>query len=91
MRPEPDFPNIVPHFMFDGAFIIAETYGLGHINDTYTANFRQEDGTTRRYIMQRINHFVFKKPDELMSNISAVTTHLREKIIELGVILSEKH
>jgi len=84
MRPEPDFPNIVPHFIFDGAFIKAETYGLGHINDTYAANFRQEDGTTRRYIMQRINHYVFKKPDELMSNISAVTTHLREKIIESG-------
>ena len=84
MRPEPDFSNILPHFMFDGAFISAETYGFGHINDTYAAIFRQEDGTTRRYILQRINHFVFKKPVELMSNISAVTTYLREKIIKTG-------
>lgn len=84
MRPEPDFPKIIPHFMFEGAFISAEAYGFGHINDTYAANFRQEDGTTRQYIMQRINHFVFKKPVELMSNISAVTGHLREKILETG-------
>ena len=81
-RPEPDFSKIVPHFMFEGVFIKAESYGFGHINDTYAVYFRQEDGSTRRYILQRINHYVFKKPDELMSNISAVTTHLREKILQ---------
>ena len=83
-RPEPVFSKIVPHFMFEGAFFKAESYGFGHINDTYAAYFRQEDGSTRRYILQRINHYVFKKPDELMSNISAITTHLQEKIVQSG-------
>jgi hypothetical protein len=80
MRPEPDFNEIVPQFRFEGDFVKAEPYGLGHINDTYAAYFLQKDGKTRRYILQRINHFVFKKPKELMANISAVTAHLREKI-----------
>jgi thiamine kinase-like enzyme len=83
-RPKPECSKIVPQFMFEGAFIKAESYGLGHINDTYAAYFRQEDGSTKRYILQRINHYVFKKPDELMSNISAITTHLREKIFQSG-------
>jgi thiamine kinase-like enzyme len=83
MRPEPNFSNIVPHFLFEGDFIKAEPYGFGHINDTYAAYFRQ-NGAITRYILQRINHLVFKKPDELMSNISAVTAHLYKKINEAG-------
>jgi Ser/Thr protein kinase RdoA (MazF antagonist) len=84
MRPEPDFPTIVANFKFAGEFLRAEPYGCGHINDTYAAYFRQADGTLRRYILQRINHFVFKQPPELMANILAVTTHLRDKIIASG-------
>ena len=72
MRPEPDFSTIVPHFQFQGEFLHAEPYGFGHINDTYAAYFRLADGALRRYIMQRINHFVFKNPPELMANIAAV-------------------
>ncbi len=84
MRPEPDFPNIILHYEFEGDFIRAEPYGFGHINDTYAAYFHNSDGSVHRYILQRINHFVFKNPEELMSNISAVTTHLREKAIAAG-------
>ncbi|MFB0534017.1 MAG: phosphotransferase enzyme family protein, partial [Anaerolineae bacterium] len=56
----------------------------GHINDTYVARFRKGDGAVRRYILQRINHNVFKSPEELMHNIEKVTTHLRKKIIAAG-------
>ena len=84
MRPEPNFPTIVPHFVFEGSFLRAEPYGLGHINDTYAAYFRKTDGEIHRYIMQRINHSVFKKPEELMDNIAAVIAHLGKKIIAVG-------
>lgn len=84
MRPEPNFTKIVPHFAFAGQFLQAKPYGFGHINDTYAANFRQADGGVYRTIMQRINHFVFKNPEELMANLSAVTTHLRGKILAEG-------
>lgn len=57
----------------------AEPYGDGHINDTYVTYSK-----AKRYILQRINHNVFKKPDEVMSNITAVTEHLRKKIIQNG-------
>jgi len=84
MRPKPDFSKIIPHFKLSGEFLRADPYGFGHINDTYAAYFRQLDGTICRFLMQRINHFVFKNPVELMSNISAVTAHLRAKIDATG-------
>jgi len=79
-----DFKSIVRHFTFDGEFIKAEPYGFGHINDTYAAYFKKANGLTHRYIIQRINHNVFKSPENLMNNIEGVTRHLRKKILSAG-------
>jgi len=81
---EPNFAAIVKHFDFEGDFLKANPYGFGHINDTYAAYFRKADGAIHRYILQRINHNVFKRPEELMQNIEKVTTHLRKKIARAG-------
>ena len=54
-------------------------YGNGHINDTYLV----QTGSAK-YILQRINHNVFKKPEQVMANIVLVTEHLQKKIIEKG-------
>jgi thiamine kinase-like enzyme len=54
-------------------------YNSGHINDTYIAAYDQ--GTTQTsYIIQRINHNVFKDPEALMNNIVRVTEHIRRKL-----------
>lgn len=76
--------QVVQHFQFEGEYTRSHPYGFGHINDTYAAYFRQGHGTTRRYILQRINHNVFKNPPQLMQNIHGVTRHLREKISAAG-------
>ncbi len=52
-----------------------ELYGNGHINDTFLTV--TEKGT--RYILQRINHHIFKDPYKIMENICAVTEHIRNK------------
>ena len=57
----------------------ATPYGKGHINDTYLSNSCEP-----RYILQRINHNVFKRPQDVMENIVRVTGHLKKKIIEEG-------
>ena len=54
-----------------------ESYGNGHINDTYRVNSPES-------ILQRINTSIFKNSDELMDNIEKVTAFLREKIIAEG-------
>ena len=58
-------------------------YGSGHINDTYRLTYETSQGT-KRYILQRMSRNIFKKPIELMENISGVTSWLRKKIIENG-------
>jgi len=79
-----DFHKITANFCFPGELIAANPYGSGHINDTYAAVFREKGGNTRRYIIQRINHMVFKSPEKLMENIDGITKHLRMKIVSAG-------
>ncbi len=55
----------------------------GHINDTYIVEYETEKGIVR-YLLQRINVNVFKKPLLLMENVEAVTSFLRKKIEENG-------
>ena len=76
-----DLSVVVKHFRFAGEYIDINPHGFGHINDTYVARFQNPDGTVNRYILQRINHHVFKQPKGVMQNIEQVTDHLREKII----------
>lgn len=54
-------------------------YGSGHINDTYRVLMRNGAGSAL-YILQRINHNIFKNPPLLMDNILRVTRHVRDKL-----------
>jgi len=54
-----------------------ETYGNGHINDTYYVK-------NSEYILQKINTNIFLNPEELMENIVNVTEFLGEKIKSAG-------
>jgi Ser/Thr protein kinase RdoA (MazF antagonist) len=77
-----DLPAIVRQFHIAGDFVRAEPYGSGHINDTFCATFSQA-GASGRYIVQRINHHVFKQPVALMANVARVTRHLAAKFAAL--------
>jgi hypothetical protein len=70
---------IASRFQIDGEFAVATTYGSGHINDTHCISFHQA-GMPVRYILQRINHSIFKNPIALMENIQRVTSHLAAKV-----------
>jgi Ser/Thr protein kinase RdoA (MazF antagonist) len=74
-----DVRAVARHFQIHGDFLSAEPYGSGHINDTYRVAFDQ-DGARARYVLQRINHSVFKNPAALMENIQRVTAHLEKKL-----------
>lgn len=66
-------------FEISGEYIGATSYGSGHINDTYCVVFHQ-DGAPARFILQRINHHIFKNPPALMENIQRVTAHLAAQV-----------
>ncbi|MBN1874056.1 MAG: aminoglycoside phosphotransferase family protein [Anaerolineae bacterium] len=76
--------EIVKHFQLDGQFVDAKLYGFGHINDTYEVCLKNGADTMQHYVLQRINHHVFKDPEKVMHNVIAVIAHLRNKIIAEG-------
>ena len=55
-------------------------FGSGHINDTFKLSTSEPDEGP--FLLQRINHYVFPKVDQLMENMVAVTAHLRTRIEE---------
>ena len=69
-----DIRYITSLFDLRADFVSAHAYGSGHINDTYCAWFDQA-GQRVRYVVQRINHNVFKEPVHLMENVERVTQH----------------
>lgn len=78
-----DIRSIAGQFRIQGEFLSALPYGSGHINDTYAAVYNG-DVAPVRYIVQRINHNVFKQPVPLMENVERVTAYARGKLIEQG-------
>ena len=66
-----------------GDFSDAQPYGSGHINDTYKVSARLA-GTPVNYLVQRINHAIFKQPDLLMENVVRVAGHLGSKLAAAG-------
>ena len=66
-------------FAIEGEFAGAAPYGSGHINDSYCAVFRT-NAAASRYLLQRINHHIFKNPVTLMENIERVTAHVAAQI-----------
>lgn len=75
--------KISENFKLEGEVISAVKYGSGHINDTFLVTTKVNGGE-RKYILQRINKNVFKRPDLLMNNFALVTGHLAKKIAENG-------
>src|SRR6266704_3389754 len=75
---EKQLREISKQFQIYGEILHAETFKIGHINETYTATYDQ-GGTRVRYIHQKINKTVFKDPAAVMKNVMRVTTHIRRK------------
>ena len=73
--------HIGDHFAVTGDFLYGEELRNGHINTTYRACYRTEDGHEDRYILQRINDYVFKDPAQVMRNIEKVTRHISWKLL----------
>ncbi len=66
-------------FRLYGEFVIGVPFGTGHINDTFAVTFDQ-GGTLNRYIFQRLNTGIFRRPEALMENFVRVTGHIAAKI-----------
>ena len=72
--------DIVTRFLGEQNRIEVKPLGAGHINDS----FKVQAGN-KEYVLQRINHAIFKNVPELQNNILRVTTHIRQKLQEKNI------
>lgn len=79
-----DIKHVLKRFSFEGRFLDAQELLSGNINNTYHLFYRLNDGSNREYILQQINTYAFKKPEEVMSNVHRVTEHLERAVIRGG-------
>lgn len=78
-----NYHEILSHFPLKGEVSEIKALGNGLINDTLkvsTAGAGCPD-----YVLQRINHLIFKDVNLLQHNIDVVTSHIRAKLQKAGV------
>ena len=68
-------------FQIEGEFLDFKEVSSGHINHTYAVRVSCF-GEVEKYIVQKINTYVFKDPIGVMQNIASVTEFIREKLNE---------
>ena len=66
--------KITNNFSIKGNFVKATPFGSGHINDTYLVTT-----SATKYILQRLNHNIFKNIGEMNRNIIKALKHLYSK------------
>lgn len=79
-----DLKEVCDLFGIEGEYDRYEQIKTGNINQTYMVNFIR-DGQDKPYILQKVNTFVFKNPENVMRNIDKVTAHIRKNIKAGGV------
>jgi hypothetical protein len=73
--------KIVDSFDFNGSVKEIVPFGEGHINSTYKVTV---ENNKTAYVLQKINHHIFKDVDLLQNNIKRITDHIRAKLTEKG-------
>ena len=77
--------NAIAAFFADNSNLIEKCpYGNGHINDTFLLRYKTPENIEKKYILQRMNHNIFKNPQQLMENVAHITEYLRQTILSQG-------
>ncbi len=78
------FETLIDRFHLKGKLTGYKTVKTGNINDTYIIHTVAEDGSARDYTVQRLNHYVFKNPEQVANNAYSVTEHIEQKLLAMG-------
>jgi Ser/Thr protein kinase RdoA (MazF antagonist) len=70
---------MLDRFAADGALEALSPHGGGLINDSWLAALRGPAGC-ERFLLQRINRHVFRRPDDVMDNMVRVTRHVAARL-----------
>ena len=70
--------DIISEFAIAGEIATILILGSGRVNDTY--HLQNSDPKAPDYLLQRINHQMFRNVPGLMENIARVTEHIKTKL-----------
>jgi len=70
--------EVFSKFSHNSKFVLSKELATGHINDTYLIETNESS-----YVLQRINHEVFKNVKGLINNKVLVSKHLQNKLSHL--------
>ena len=76
--------TIASHFTLPEGETTITPYGNGHINDTFCVSVETGEARPQRFILQRVNRYVFPYPEHVIKNIALVTDYLRGVITQAG-------
>ena len=68
--------NCARQFDISDNIISINAHGNGHINDTFLI-MATDQGDLKKYILQKVNSNVFRKPEQVIENIVKVTSFLK--------------
>jgi Ser/Thr protein kinase RdoA (MazF antagonist) len=77
--------SIIRQFFDYQQLISLVPFGTGHINDTYRLEI-VEAGKPQTWLLQRLNHHVFRQPEAVMQNIQLVAEHLEKQGYALKIL-----
>ncbi len=77
--------SIIQQFFDYQQIVSLSPFGTGHINDTYHLEIR-ETGEQKDWLLQRLNHHVFRQPESVMQNIRLVAEHLATQDYALKIL-----
>ncbi|MEN8079245.1 aminoglycoside phosphotransferase family protein [Clostridioides difficile] len=69
---------------FNGDVINVKSFGSGIINDTFLVVCKSNEDKEERYILQKINHSIFKNVEKLMENYCNVCDYLKNIVKQSG-------
>lgn len=71
--------KVVKEYFNPAKVLNIKRFGSGHINDTYIVEFKEI-----KYILQKINDYVFQSPIGVMYNVELITEYIRNRVIYEG-------
>lgn len=75
--------QILPQFQLSKDYRDITLFDNGHINKTYKITY-ENGGEKESYVLQGINSYVFKRPEDVMENIAEITRYMKQKLKERG-------
>lgn len=92
-RPAPtneDARLVLGRFDVPGRLASLAPHAGGLINHSWQARFDRAGGAESRYLLQRINQHVFRRPAEVMANMTRVTRHVAAHLAAEGAADAER-